>query len=107
MIVVRRDLDKVYPDDGPAASKAGAELQHLVIGEAAMARRAGARCDRWIETVDVDGDVIACTGRDALEHGLAAELTDLAGAANVGAHPAPIGIALPGGRRDLSEAHPE
>ena len=77
VIIVRRDLDKVNADHGSAAHEPGTKLEDLVVGEAAMAGRAGARRDRRIETVDVDRHVIASGGGDAGKHGVAAKPADL------------------------------
>ena len=50
-----------------------------------MARRAGTGCDRGIETVDVDGQVIAVSFRDTHQNAIAAKPTGISDGEDIGA----------------------
>jgi len=59
MVIVGGDFDEVYADDLVGLGDVLEELQHFVVEEAAVARRACARRDGGAEGVDIKGDVNA------------------------------------------------
>ena len=68
-----------------------------------MARRAGTGCDRGIEAVDVDGQVIAEPFRDTRQNAIAAKPTDISDGEDIGARRAGrivIGLVR---RRDVAD----
>ena len=69
-----------------------------------MAWRAGARCNRRVEAVNVDGDVVAFTCRDALKDVLDAELAELPHRENIGTHAACVFISFARRGGDIANA---
>lgn len=59
LVIVGGDFDEVYADDLVGLGDVLEELQHFVVEEAAVARRACARRDGGAEGIDIKGDVDA------------------------------------------------
>ena len=104
VVVVGRHFDQVDADASRAASPGLQHLQHLVVEKTAVARRAGARCDRRAEAVDVQRDVDPRALGNAGDDAFGSQLAHLPHRQNVRAHGTRRVVALLRGRGDVANA---
>ena len=104
MVIVGGDFDEVYADDFVGLGDVLQQLQHFVVEEAAVARRACARRDGGAEGIDIKGDIDAGLWRDAFGCGLGAEFAHLADGEDIGAHFAGGLVAFLRGGADIADA---
>ena len=104
MVVIRRHLDQVDPDDPALPGQAVDQLQHLIVKKAPMRRRAGARRDRGVETVDIQRQILVHSDGNTGQHGLHPQFAHLTDRQDVRPHGARGLVPVFRGRTDIADA---
>jgi len=103
-VVIGGNLDEVDAHHLMGLGHRLQQFQHFVVEKAAVAGRAGARCDGGAEGVDVDGDIDAGALGDAVCGGLRPQGTHLPDREDVRAARAGVVVAVLGGGTDVADA---